>query len=164
MSRYEVPGMTLITQKKTMSCWYASAQMLIQWRQDQSQQSFAWLVPPDLDKQSAQLRDNNTGIQNPQIVAMAKRLGLATVPPMSPLPDTILHWLRAYGPLWVNGKTHIVVIGGIDTDARTVKVYDPAPGVGIQWRSLDTWYAFGTSVSSRDTGKDVETVFLYVPQ
>jgi Papain-like cysteine protease AvrRpt2 len=39
MSRYEVPGMTHIKQNMTMSCWYASAQMLIQWRQDKTQES-----------------------------------------------------------------------------------------------------------------------------
>jgi hypothetical protein len=48
----------------------------------------------------------------------------------------------------------------------TVKVYDPwPPNIGkIEWRSLVTWYAFGTSASTRDTGRDVEAVFLYVPQ
>jgi hypothetical protein len=166
MGYYEVPGVTLIPQKLTMSCWYASAQMLIQWRQDRVQQSLAWLVPPDLDAQCALIRDGNTGIQNPQIVPMAKRLGLKAVPPMSPTPESLESWLRTYGPLWVNGKTHIVVIAGINTATLMVKVYDPGPrNIGkIEWRSLATWYAFGTSVSTRDTGKDVETVFLYVPR
>lgn len=81
MPRYEVPDMTLIPQKLNMSCWYASAQMLIQWKQDQAQASLASLVPPDLDEECA----------------------------------------------------------------------------------LTSWYAFGTSVSTRDTGRDVEAVFLYVP-
>jgi hypothetical protein len=166
MGFYEVPNMTLIPQKLTMSCWYASAQMLIQWRQDQTQQSLAWLVPPDLDAECAKIRDGNTGLQNAQIVPMAKRLGLKAVPPMSPTPAALESSLRNYGPLWVNGKTHIVVIGGINTQTLVVKIYDPAPlSVGmIEWRSLVTWYAFGTSPSTRDTGQDVETVFLYVPR
>jgi hypothetical protein len=125
MGYYEVPGMTLIPQKLAMSCWYASAQMLIQWRQDQAQQSLGWLVPPDLDAQCVGIRDGNAGIQNPQIVPMAKRLGLEAVPPLSPTPETLEKWLQMYGPLWVNGKTHIVVIAGINTAALTVKVYDP---------------------------------------
>jgi hypothetical protein len=85
---------------------------------------------------------------------------------MSPTVDTLHNWLRTYGPLWVNGKTHIVVIGGIDTTALTVKVYDPSPvnKGGIDWRSLTTWYAFGTSPSARDTGTDVEAVFLFIPR
>ncbi|GAB4406272.1 MAG: hypothetical protein OHK0021_17900 [Bryobacter sp.] len=166
MGQYEVPGMTLIPQKLNMSCWYASAQMLIQWRQDQAQASLAWLVPPDLDAQCVALRDANGGIVNNQILALAKRIGLKAVPPISPSVETIESWLRSYGPLWVNGKSHIVVIAGIKTATREVKVYDPAPvNVGrINWRSLDGWYASGSSVSSRDTAKDVQAVFLYVPR
>ncbi len=164
MGHYEVPGMTLIPQKLTMSCWYASAQMLIQWRQDLAKQSLSWLVPPDLDKQCATIRDGNAGIQNPQIVPMAKRLGLRAVPPLSPTLETVEKWLRAYGPLWVNGKNHIVVIAGIDTAAQTVKVYDPSPPGKIDWRSLSGWYASGSSASTRDTALGVQAVFLYVPR
>jgi ABC-type bacteriocin/lantibiotic exporter with double-glycine peptidase domain len=163
MGRYEVPGMTLIKQAKTMSCWYASAQMVIKWRQDKDKQCLAWLVPPEFDAECARLRDGNSGIQNPQIIQMAKRIGLKAIPPVSPTPETLEHWLRTYGPLWVNGKTHIVVIGGIDTAALKVKVYDPAPGITTEWRSLTDWYAFGTSPSTRDTGRDVNAIFLYVP-
>ena len=164
MGHYEVPGMTLIKQTKTMSCWYASAQMLIQWRQDKAMQSLGWLVPPDLDAQCIKLRDNNGGIQNPQILPMAARIGLKAIPPESPTPEALERWLMLYGPLWVNGKTHIVVIAGIDTATNMVKVYDPDPATPIQWRSLTDWYAFGTSPSTRDTGADVEAVFLYVPR
>jgi hypothetical protein len=123
-------------------------------------------VPPELDAQCALIRDGNTGVQNSQIVPMATRLGLKPVPPVSPTPQGLENWLRTYGPLWVNGKTHIVVIGGIDTAKLMVKVYDPAPiNVGrVEWRSLTSWYAFGTSPSTRDTGHDVHAVFLYVPR
>lgn len=166
MSRYEVPGMTLIPQKMNMSCWYASTQMLIQWRQDQAQQSLGWLVPPDLDAQCVLIRDGNSGLANPQILPMAQRLGLKSVPPVSATPETMEMWLRSYGPLWVNGKSHIVVIAGVDTTTLMLKVYDPWPvNVGkIEWRSLSGWYEFGTSVSTRDTGSDVTAVFLYIPR
>jgi hypothetical protein len=165
MSKYEVPGMTLIPQTMKMSCWYASAQMLIRWKMDQRQQSLSWLVPPELDAQCVVIRDGDGGVTNPQIVPMATRLGLRAVPPMSPAVETIEGWLSTYGPLWVNGTRHITVIAGVDTEARTVKVYDPAPvnSGRIEWRSLDTWYT-GSSSSGRDTGAGVETVFLYVPR
>jgi hypothetical protein len=96
---------------------------------------------------------------------MARRLGLESVPPMSPSPELIEHWLMTYGPLWVNGKTHIVVIAGIDTLDSTVNVYDPWPvNAGrIDWRSLQTWYADRSSASSRDISDEVDAVFLYVP-
>ena len=166
MGHYEVQGMTLIPQQLRMSCWYASAQMLIKWRQDLTRQSLSWLVPPELDAECVKIRDGNAGIFNPQIVPMAKRLGLRAVPPLSPTVEALERWLGTYGPLWVNGKSHIVVIAGIDTPSLEVKVYDPGPvKIGqIEWRSLVDWYAFGTSVSTRDTSPDVETVFLYVPR
>jgi hypothetical protein len=165
---YIVQGMTLIPQTKTMSCWYASAQMLINWKMEQRQQSMSGLIPPELDAECAKIRDNNSGIANPAIVKMAKRLGLAAIPPMTPTTDTLEGWLKQYGPLWVNGKTHIVVIAGISytpTLGHQLLVYDPSPvNVGkIEWRSLTGWYLLGSSASTRDTSASVETVFLYVP-
>lgn len=164
---YEVIGMKLIPQQKTWACWYASARMLINWRMEQSQMSFANLVPPELDKECKKLRDADKGITNPEIIKMAKRLGLVAVPPMSPTPAALEGWLWNYGPLWVNGKTHIVVIAGIKKDGTSykLKVYDPAPvNVGkIDWRDLTTWYAMGSSVDTRDTSAGAETVFLHCP-
>lgn len=152
----------------TMSCWYASMQMLIKWKEEQKQVSYAGLISPEFDTQCAAIRDANTGITNPQIVKIAKSVGLKAVPPVSPSPEAIEGWLKAYGPLWVNGKSHIVVIAGIMTlpllDTMLL-VYDPSPvNVGrVEWRSMSDWYAMGSTVSSRDTRKDVEAVFLYVP-
>jgi len=143
---YEVPGMQLIPQKKDMSCWYASAQMLISWKQKRRMQSIQGLVPPNLDAQCRALRVADSGITNPQIITMAKRLGLLAVPPMSPTYSTIEKWLRQYGPLWVNGKTHIVVMAGINGDK--VKIYDPAPinRGSVGWRSISTWYVGGGQI------------------
>jgi len=165
---YVVTGMKLIPQTMTMSCWYASMQMLIKWKEEQRQVSFAKLISPEFDTQCAAIRDANTGILNPQIVKVAKSIGLRAVPPVSPTPEAIENWLKTYGPLWVNGKSHIVVIAGIMTIpivGTMLQVYDPSPvNVGkIEWRSLDNWYTGGSSSSSRDTGKDVDAVFLYVP-
>jgi len=98
---------------------------------------------------------------------MAKRIGLEAIPPMTPTTDLMESWLKQYGPLWVNGKTHIVVIAGImyfPMMGYYLLVYDPSPvNVGkIEWRTLD-WYLSGNSPSTRDTASNVETVFLYVP-
>ncbi len=165
---YEVFGMKLIPQQKTMSCWYASARMLINWRMEESQMSFANLIPPELDDQCKKIRDGNAGITNPQIIAMAKRLGLVPVPPMSPTPEALENWLFTYGPLWVNGKSHIVVIAGIKKEGSStkLKVYDPLPvNVGkIEWRDMMNWYAMGSSISTRDTSASVQTVFLHCPK
>lgn len=165
---YEVPGMKLIAQQDSMACWYASAQMLVKWKEERAQQSFADLMSPEFDAECRRLRDAGGGILNPAIMAMAKRLGLVPVPPMTPTPGTIQQWLEQYGPLWVNGKTHIVVIAGIR--GLKVKVYDPWPvnkGT-IDWRSLRDWYVGGKNPvagvdSSRDVAASVEAVFLRLP-
>ena len=78
-------------------------------------------------------------------------------------------WLRKYGPLWVNGIKHIVVIAGIQghkSGDSDLLIYDPWPvGAGvIQWRSLKNWYALGDDEDSRDTRKSVEAIFLYIPE
>lgn len=165
---YLVENMKLIPQTLNMSCWYASAQMLIKWKEEKEQKSFAHLISPEFDTECVKIRDDNKGILNPQILKIAKRIGLKHVPPVSATPETIEGWLKTYGPLWVNGKNHIVVIAGImywPHLGHQLLVYDPAPiNVGrIEWRSLTDWYAMGSSSSTRDTASDVETVFLYVP-
>ncbi len=165
---YIVENMTLIPQQLNMSCWYASLQMLIKWKETEAQASFAHLISPELDAECVKLRDSNNGILNPVIVKMAKRIGLAAVPPVCMTDETLEQWLKSYGPLWVNGTSHIVVIAGIMPMpglGQQVLVYDPWPvNQGkIEWRSLSGWYEWGGAVDSRDTSPNVETVFLYVP-
>jgi ABC-type bacteriocin/lantibiotic exporter with double-glycine peptidase domain len=136
--------------------------MLIQWRRNKTLMCEMGIVDPSEDDPSIKLCKDNDGIANSQILALAKRLGLRAVPPMSPTEKALEGWLRTYGPLWVNGKKHIVVIAGIKP--ANVLVYDPWPvNVGlIEWRSLAEWYV-GSSASSRDTSAAVETVFLHCP-
>jgi ABC-type bacteriocin/lantibiotic exporter with double-glycine peptidase domain len=159
---YEVPAVQLIVQDKNMACWYASAMMVLNWADDRRS------ICSNVDDQTIKMYKANNGIQNPQVIPLAKRLGLAAVPPLCPSVDALLQWLKGYGPLWTNGKSHIVVIAGIRGDDKSgydVKVYDPWPGNGISWRTLAGWYTGfdpgANGVSSRDTGNDVEAVFLH---
>jgi len=159
---YIVPGMTLIPQTMKLSCWYASAKMLINWRRENRKMSEEKIIDPSEDKISEEMKKTDTGITNPQIVGLAKRLGLEQIPPMSPTKELIQIWLKQYGPLWVNGKSHIVVIAGIIDNQ--LLVYDPSPrGKGtIELRSIEGWYV-GNETDSRDVGSDVQTVFLHCP-
>ena len=165
---HAVPNMTLITQDKNMSCWYASGQMLIQWRRRTSRMTEVAHPDPSQVKRWSTLYDQDPGIQNSQISDFARDLGLKMVPPMSPTPEALLRWLKDYGPLWVNGKSHITVIAGIRDTAGELEVlvYDPDPAYAAKkqgdWRSLRDWYAFGPH-SGRDTSAEVPAVFLYVP-
>lgn len=162
---YEVSGVNLIVQDKNMACWYASAMMVLNWAEWNRPNPFRTQCSA-VDQRTIDLYKANNGIQNAQIIPLAKRLGLAYVPPMSPSVEGLQSWLQTYGPLWTNGKRHIVVIAGIKKDARQgwqVKVYDPWPGVGVEWRSLDWYTGFNPGAhahSSRDSGADVEAVFL----
>ena len=166
---FEVQGVSLIVQDKDMACWYASAQMVLDWKRRRQIGALATL-PVQVDQETADLYKANDGLQNFQILPLAKRLGLVTVPPMSPTIDGLLRWLKQYGPLWTNGKRHIVVIAGLRGSAAKgveVNVYDPWPGVGVGWRSLSGWYAgfdpCAFNASSRDAGREVEAVFLHAP-
>jgi Papain-like cysteine protease AvrRpt2 len=165
---YEVPGVNLLVQDQNMACWFASAMMVLNWKEQyrpgQANQCSA------IDRATIDLYKANKGIQNPQIIPLAKRLGLVPVPPMSPTIDALAGWLRTYGPLWTNGKQHIVVMAGIRRTPRgdyEVKIYDPWPGNGVGWRTLSGWYtgfdAGRYGASSRDAGADVEAVFLHAP-
>lgn len=159
-ARFEVFGMRLLPQRLNMACWYASARMLLNWRESSHRQQ-SLMYPPELDAISQTMRAVNNGIVNEKILNLALRLGLKAVPPMTPTPEAIGMWLRMYGPLWVNGRDHIVVIAGID--GNKVKVYDPWPvNVGkVEWRSLNSWYYNGSSASSPDKSDGVRAVFLH---
>ncbi len=161
---YEVRGMTLILQDMKMACWYASAMMLLAWREKQGKGKMSAAI----DDATIKLYKANNGLQNSEVLPLAKRLGLVAVPPQSPTIQGLTQWLTKYGPLWTNGTAHIVVIAGIrgnDDEGYEVQVYDPKPGNGVTWRSLAGWYTGfdpGThGASSRDISLDVKAVFLH---
>jgi hypothetical protein len=163
---YTVPSYLHIAQDKTMSCWFASAQMLIQWKRNRTQMTDARHPDPSESPKWSKLYNDNTGISNGKIREFARDMGFAYVPPMSPTPEAILGWLRMFGPLWVNGVKHITVIAGIrgpreDTD---VLVLDPGNKVEFSgsWRNLRQWYVLDKH-SGRDTAGEVEAVFLRLP-
>ena len=168
---YVVPGMKLIPQKNDTSCWFASVWMLINWKREQLSKTLAANPDPSQVRQTVAWEVAGNGLVNPDVLRMARLLGLKSVPPMSPSLDLLERLLQRYGPLWTNGKGHIVVIAGIDQGAAKVLVYDPwPPNAGkVEWRSFADWYlgrvppGANDPDSSRDTGPDVEAVFLYHP-
>jgi hypothetical protein len=164
---YEVPGVNLIRQDKDNACWFASAMMLINWKERNL--PTARMACQGIDSKTLALYKANNGIHNDQIISLAKRLGLVAVPPQTPTMDGLLGWLRHYGPLWTNGVRHIVVIGGVKEVARgrySVKVYDPWPGISVQWRNFFGWYEGSNPKlrdnGTRDVGLDVNAVFLHI--
>ena len=167
---YVVPDMKLIPQDKNWSCWYASGQMLIEWRSRRTRSCEIAHPDPSQVTKWGKLYDKASGpgggIRNEDILEFARDLGLEAVPPVSPSPGAIEKWLVNYGPLWVNGVSHITVIAGIrDTNNDLeVLVYDPALAQKKhgEWRSLQDWYVLDRH-SGRDTSASVQTVFLHLP-
>jgi hypothetical protein len=163
---YTVPGYLHIAQDKDMSCWFASAQMLIQWKRERTQSTDSRHPDPSQSPKWSKLYADDTGITNNKIREFARDMGFLHVPPMSPTPEAILLWLRTYGPLWVNGVAHITVIAGIrgSRDNPEVLVLDPARKAETRgaWRNLRQWYILDKH-SGRDTGASVEAVFLHLP-
>ena len=163
---YTVPAYLHIAQDKTMSCWFASAQMLIQWKRNRTKMTDSRHPDPSESPKWSKLYSDNTGITNGKIREFARDMGFSYVPPMSPTPEAILGWLKMYGPLWVNGVRHITVIAGIrgPRENTDVLVLDPARSAekSGSWRNLRQWYVLDKH-SGRDTGSDVEAVFLRLP-
>jgi hypothetical protein len=160
---YQVPGLELIPQTKNMSCWYASAQMLIKWQRNQLRMSVGANADPSQIAKSITWEVANNGIINPQVIELAKVLGLRVVPPASLTLEYIEALLRKHGPLWTNGKAHITVIGGINRVSKEILVFDPwPPNAGeVKWRPFATY--LGNGNAGRDTGADVQASFLYLP-
>jgi len=162
---YVVPGMQLIPQDKDMSCWYASGQMLIAWRQRKTQSCEIDHPDPSLVQKWSKLYDDNPGINNNQIADFANDLGLTMLPPMTPSPAYMRDLLMRYGPLWMNGKSHITVIAGIRTSGSgyEVLVFDPAKPELPNGAWRDFWQQYGlTQHTSLDASADSQTSMLYI--
>lgn len=162
---YVVPNMTLIPQDKTMSCWFASGQMLIAWRQRKTLSSEMAHPDPSMLAKWSKLYDDNPGINNSQIQSFANDLGLSMLGPSTPSPTHVRDLLRDHGPLWVNGNSHITVIAGIrSTDAGVeVLVFDPAKPAQLHgaWHDFFSHYGM-TPHTSLDAGAASETSMLYL--
>ena len=121
----------LVTQLRSMSCWYASVCMVAYFRE----------AGPRLglpEKWKA-----NNGIQIKDFIALAQAEGLKVVTsPTSNLTEqqlTVL--LRNNGPIWCAGRwdgvPHIVVLTGVENGQ--VYINDPNPARGRRVESL-AWF------------------------
>jgi len=138
---YTVPGMVLIPQDKTMACWYAGCQMLIEWKRGRYGQCLPGHPDPSNDTDLVRKYKANGGIYDSFVLTLARKLGLWSIPGgATPTVVYLERMLRMYGPLFINGNRHHVVFAGIrNTD---VLIYDPAPvnKGSIKWRSLSEFF------------------------
>jgi hypothetical protein len=145
---YEVPSLQLIPQDRSMACWYASAQMVIQWRRTRTLLCEIKHPDPSEVPSYMQMHVNNDGIPWASIRKFARDLGLVPLPLMSPTSEALLGWLRLYGPIWADGMKfithagreqaygHVVVIGGISTSPDRILIFDPEHGGSRRWMPM----------------------------
>jgi Papain-like cysteine protease AvrRpt2 len=144
---YSIANVPLIPQTQNMACWYASAQMLIEWRRIRTRMcEIAHPYPSEVPQLEAIFAANN-GLPFGRTVELAKDLGLTPVAPMTPTPMAIESWLRTNGPLWFAGlfpSGHAVVITGI-TAGGDIQINDPWPPNAGRRRSL-SFVQFGATI------------------
>jgi len=162
---YIVPRVPLIPQSKTWACWYAAAEMLIQWKRESVLSTLAAHPSPSQVPELEKVHAANSGLSYSQVLQLARHIGLLPIPPQSVPLDEIEDWLRLYGPLWTHGTQHIIVICGADPQGDRIFVHDPwPPNVGCrEWRSYSRWFIHGGQAGSRGTSHAVQASFLYHP-
>lgn len=168
VARYVVPRVPLIPQDMQMSCWYASAQMLIQWRREKTQSTESGLPDPSEVDTAVDLYKADNGLAWTDMIAFARAMGLRNVPPMSPRLEAIAEWLHDYGPIWTAGYKkppvgsaygHVVVIVGVGPGQ--LFIHDPEPmNQGTKaWRP-QSWLATTLEVG---VFPEVAVNFLHCP-
>jgi hypothetical protein len=162
---YVVPGVPLIPQQKSMACWYASAQMLIQWKRAQTLSTRSGHPDPSEVPYAVKREATNQGIPYSHALKLARMLGLLPIMPTSVSLEGFQRLLLAHGPLWTHGQRHIVVIAGVNQESKELFVHDPLPPAfgNKSWRSLADWFVSGDSPSTRATSPGLQVSFLYHP-
>lgn len=137
---FEVSGIVpAVAQPTNMTCWAASATMMVSWR-DQASYSIE-TVMDDIGSNYRQKFDNNEGLFPDEEEAFFAALGMRTEPPQSYALEGILSLLQNFGPIFTIGNegstnspmVHARIISGIfDTDGTLdgiqVQVNDPNGG------------------------------------
>jgi hypothetical protein len=161
---FMVSGVPLIPQSKQWACWYASAQMLIQWKRERELATLADHPDPSQVDDLVKLRELDKGLSYTGVLLLAQQLGLRPIAPMSLSLRGVESCLQQYGPLWTHGAAHVVVIAGVDKPRDQVFVHDPSPvnRGAKEWRSYTNWFIRGRSNARRATENNLAS-FLYHP-
>jgi ABC-type bacteriocin/lantibiotic exporter with double-glycine peptidase domain len=138
----------LVTQQRSMSCWYASVCMVAYYR----------VQGPRLG--IPERWEANHGIQIRDFVTLAMNEGLLAIrAPVANLTEQQLEvFLRNNGPIWCAGRwdgvPHIVVLTGVDRG--NVYINDPSPSRGRRAETL-AWF------NSR-LDRHVPNCMMYMPR
>jgi hypothetical protein len=162
---YMVPNVPLIAQDNKNACWYAAAQMLIQWKRNRTLSTLPKHPDPSQVPAAVSVHNKELRLSYSSDIHFAKVLGLVAIPAQTLELNTIRELLVRYGPLWTGGQDHVVVIVGVNERFDRVYVHDPSPINAGQkeWRSYTDWFIFGNTPSSIGKKPDYEVSFMYHP-
>jgi N-acetylmuramoyl-L-alanine amidase len=122
----------LIPQPTGMSCWAASAAMMVSWREQMSRVDSA-----EVARGAGRWAEYQTGLNPHDVGHLATAWGLIAEPPQSYTVEGLRRLLETRGPLWIGEavpRLHAIVITGIYGDGTTVIIKDPwPPGTGAEY-------------------------------
>jgi hypothetical protein len=130
MTTFTVSGVTHQVQSNPRACWFTCMQMMVNFFQNQQQQSLSNLTPPEYAPEMKARFDAGLNPSWAEWRTWAIRLGFTALN-WTPNDSGVLVTLRQYGPIMYSGTWgasfdgHVVVLTGIDTIGPTVFVDDP---------------------------------------
>ncbi len=141
------PDVPLTNQPTNMSCWAASAAMIVGWRDR------VCIDPAAIAAGTGNWAAYANGLAPSDIPTLASAWGLTAEPPQSYSIDGLRDLVQASGPLWVAAAVpglHAIVVTGIysdgDVDNTFVRISDP-------WdRTPGTPGAPGPYLNTHDSG------------
>ena len=130
-----IPDVQLVPQMTDMSCWAASAAMVVGWRDQVS------IDPQEVARGAGRWAAYTAGLNPADVPTLAQTWGLRMEAPQSYTIDGLRQLLENNGPLWIGAAVpglHAVVVHGIygDGDVATtyVRIKDPWPvGQGAEY-------------------------------
>ncbi|HSS02501.1 MAG TPA: papain-like cysteine protease family protein [Kofleriaceae bacterium] len=145
----------LIPQPTGMSCWAASAAMLVSWREQMSRVDAA-----EIARGAGHWAEYQSGLNPADVGDLASCWGLTAEAPQSYTVEGLRQLLETRGPLWIGEAVpslHAIVIAGIagdgTPDGTRVRIVDPwPPGTGAEYewtfRRMMTAYEAAASFPS----------------
>jgi hypothetical protein len=116
----------LVPQATGMSCWAASAAMVVAWRDRMS------VDPQQIASGAGEWAAYANGLNPADVPTLAQAWNLTTEPPQSYTVDALRQMIQDSGPLWVGAKVpglHVIVVTGLygdgTPDGTFVRINDP---------------------------------------
>jgi hypothetical protein len=159
------PDVAPRNQQFSTCCWFASLEMLFDWkwrkeRKDDKAEPWKILEKMDKSKDLYPYYMHDNGISPRECKETAKMLGLRWSGDGDFTANILYDMLTTHGPLWVagmwrRGSSHVIVVTGVDKESGNIRYIDPwenyslsdSPGT-VSWLNSrgDVWKNCDASV------------------